>query len=121
MIDSFVSSIFWTTLVVLDAVISIRLALMYRRDYDTRKLMFIIGLIITSQTYIVTMYGITSSPIARRIFEWCPLPILFAFIFSILNDRFSINLTKYYRLFLGVVAVTIAFFLFPFRFLHYSY
>ncbi len=116
MIDPFLLSIFWMSLVALNGVISVKLALMYRKDYDKRKLMFIIGLILTSQTYIVVMQGLNSSPLMRRVFEWCPLPLVFAFLFSVLNDRFDVNLSKCYRVFLGVVAVTISLFFIPLPF-----
>lgn len=116
MIDPFISSILWLTLVAVDVIISIRLALMYRKDYDKRKLMFIIGLSLTSFTYIVAIYGINSSALARRVFEWCPTPIMFAFIFSIFNDRFNFSLTKYYKVFLAIVATTISLFFIPFPF-----
>ena len=110
MIAPFLSSIFWATLFVVDVFISARLALMYRQDFDIRKLMFIIGLILTSLTYVVAIQGIGSSPLSRRVLEWCPLPIMFAFIFSIFNDRFNPNLIKYYKIFLCIVAVTVSLF-----------
>ena len=116
MIDPFLLTVFWVSLVVMNCAISVRLALMYRKDYDKRKLMFIIGLVLTSHTFIVTLQGINSSPLLRRVFEWCPLPIVFAFLFSVLNDRFDLNLSKCYKVFLGVVAVTIGLFFIPLPF-----
>ncbi len=116
MIDPFLLSIFWASLVALNGVISVKLALMYRKDYDKRKLMFIIGLILTSQTYIVVMQGPSNSDLLRRVFEWCPMPLVFAFLFSVLNDRFDFNLSKYYKIFLGIVAVTISLFFIPLPF-----
>jgi len=116
MIDPFLLSIFWVTLVALNGAISLKLALMYRKDYDKRKLMFIIGLLLTSQTYIVVMQGINSTPLMRRVFEWCPLPLVFAFLFSIFSDRFNLNPSKCYKIFLGVVAITIGLFFVPLPF-----
>lgn len=116
MIDPFVSSIFWAMLAALDIFISVRLALMYRQDFDRIKLMFVIGLLFSSHTYIAGILGISSSPVMRRTFEWCPVPILFAFIFSIFSDRFNIDLAKYYKIFLATVAVTVSLFYIPLPF-----
>jgi PAS domain S-box-containing protein len=116
MIDPFLLSVFWTSLIALNGVISLKLALMYRKDYDKRKLMFIIGLVLTSQTYIVVMQGPHNSDLLRRVFEWCPLPLVFAFLFSVFGDRFKLDLSKCYKIFLGVVAVTISLFFVPLPF-----
>ncbi len=116
MIAPFLLSIFWVSLLGINGVISLKLALMYRKDYDKRKLMFIIGLIFISQTYVVVMQGPSNSDLLRRVFEWCPLPLVFAFLFSVFGDRFNLNLSKCYKIFLGVVAVTISLFFIPLSF-----
>ncbi|MDG6223818.1 MAG: PAS domain S-box protein [Candidatus Bathyarchaeota archaeon] len=116
MIDSFLLSILWISLVGLNGLISVRLALMYRKDYDKRKLMFIIGLILTSHAYLASLQGINSSPLMRRVFEWCSLPLVFAFLFSVFNDRFNLDLSKCYKIFLGLVTVTIGLFFIPLPF-----
>lgn len=99
MIQILVSSLLWTLLIVADMAISIRLGVLYRRDSDKRKLMFIFGLLLCSFTYLVAIFGIDSFPLSRSIFEWCPLPIEFAFVFSLLNDRFKDNLASFSTVF----------------------
>ncbi|MCW4034210.1 MAG: PAS domain S-box protein, partial [Candidatus Bathyarchaeota archaeon] len=115
MID-IVSSSLWIALVLVDITITARLALMYRKDHDERKLMFIIGLLILSQSYVIIVAGVNISPIATRVFDWCPVPLLFAFIFNLFSDRFKYGVRAYYKMFLVIVATTIALFFVPLPF-----
>ncbi|MFA5365003.1 MAG: PAS domain S-box protein [Candidatus Bathyarchaeia archaeon] len=108
MVD-FVSGL-WIALVFVDVMISVRLVLMYRKDHDERKLMFAIGLLLISHIYSLVTTGINWTPLATRVFEWCPLPLMAAFIFNLLSDRFDHNLKAYYKIFLGIVGLTIALF-----------
>ena len=113
MIPALVSSILWTMLIATDIAIAIRLGRLYRQDSDKRKLMFICGLLLCSFAYFAAILGIDSFPLSRTIFEWCPLPIEFAFILSILNDRFKNNVGKFFNGFLIVMAATIGLFFVP--------
>ena len=82
MIDPLLLNFFLVSLVVLNGIISVRLALMYRKDYDKRKLMFIIGLLLTSHAFLASIQGTNNSSLLRQVFEWCPLPMVFGFLFK---------------------------------------
>ena len=58
--------------------------------------------------------GTGFSPLVGNIFEWSAFPILFAFLFTLLNDRFNLDLKKCYKFFLiGTAATFFLFFLAP--------
>jgi PAS domain S-box-containing protein len=111
--DYLVSSILWSALCVLNIFIATRMALMYKKDHDLRKLMFVIGLLIISNIYIMAIIGIDGFTFSRRIFDWCTLPLLSAFIFSLLHDRFSTGLNKTFKVFLLSVTFTFLIFFVP--------
>ena len=113
MIDHLMSSILWFALILLDLFLVARFSLMYRKDHDKLKLMVAIGLLITAQIYALTIIGIDSSPLTKRIYEWSPLPILFTFIFILLHDRFKWTSDSAYKIFLFVLAITIVLFFIP--------
>ena len=116
MIDIIFSHILWTTLIALDLLLSIRLASMYTKDHDKRKLMLTIGLLFTLCTYCIPLFGIDYNDFSRRVFEWCPIPILYAIFTSVLNDRYEIDLNKYYNGFLFTVSLTLFLFFIPLPF-----
>jgi PAS domain S-box-containing protein len=105
--------ILWTTVIGLDLIISIRLARMYRRDSDIRKLMFIIGLIMCINFYATALLGIESFPLARNISEWALLPLLLAFILTSLHERFKLDSSKCYKIFMAGTILTIVLFIIP--------
>jgi signal transduction histidine kinase len=113
MIDYIIASILWIILVAIDLIVSIRLALMYKQDHDPRKLMFGIGLLFVMHTYVFPVYGLDSFTFSRRIFEWCSLPILFAFILSAANAQFKMSMSKCFNTFLAVTTLTIILFFIP--------
>lgn len=112
MIPYLFSSILWAALIALDLIITRKLYSMYRRDNDLQKLMFTIGLLICMPVYALAIVGIDSFPLARNVFDWSPLPILLAFGYTLLNDRFSLDIKKCYKLFLVGTAFTVALFFF---------
>src|SRR4030067_3220478 len=98
--DTFLfSSIFWGVLIALDLLIARRLVLMYQKDRDVQKLMFIIGLLMCTPVYAFAATGIDRLPIARSVFDWSPLPVLLAFLVTLLSDKFSLDSKKCFRLF----------------------
>jgi PAS domain S-box-containing protein len=112
---NFVSGL-WFALVLVDVMISVRLALMFRKDHDERKLMFIIGLLMISHIYSLVATGLNWTPLAIRVFEWCPVPLMAAFIFNLLLERNNRSVRVYYIAFLGVVALTVGLFFVPLPF-----
>lgn len=113
MIDYLFASILWALLIGIDLIISTRLALMYRKDHDLQKLMFGIGLLFVMQTYIMVICGLETSFFSRKVFEWCSLPILFAFILSTVNTKFKLCMSKCFGIFLTVTTITIMLFFIP--------
>jgi len=105
--------ILWATLMGLDLAISILLARMYRRDSDVRKLMFIIGLLFCLNIYAIAIVGVNSFPQANNILEWSPLPLLLAFMFTSLHERFNVDSRKCYRFFMIGIVLTIVLFIIP--------
>ena len=103
----------WGALIGLDLSISILLARMYRRDSDIRKLMFIIALLFCLNIYAIAIVGANSFPQANNILEWAPLPLLLAFIFTSLHERFNVDVRKCYRFFMIGVFLTIVLFIVP--------
>jgi len=89
------------------------MALMYKKDHDLRKLMFVIALLIISNIYIMAIIGLDRFTFSRRIFDWCIIPLLSAFILSLLHDRFSTELNKTFKVFLLCVFFTFLFFFVP--------
>jgi PAS domain S-box-containing protein len=102
----------WIALIGLDLAISTVLARKYRRDFDIRKLMFIIGLLMCINVYAIAILGIESFPQAENILGWSPLPLLLAFIFTSLHERFGLDSKTCYKFFiLGTVLTIILFFI----------
>jgi PAS domain S-box-containing protein len=93
--------------------ISARLARMYRRDSDIRKLMFIIGLLMCINLYAVAIIGIESFSLAKNILEWATLPLLLAFILTSLRERFNLDSKKCYKIFMTGTVLTIFLFAIP--------
>jgi PAS domain S-box-containing protein len=113
MISHELSLILWIALIGLDLAISIVLARKYRRDFDIRKLMFIIGLLMCINVYAIAIAGIESFPQAGNILGWSPLPLLLAFIFTSLHERFGLNSNTCYKFFIFGTVLTIALFVVP--------
>jgi PAS domain S-box-containing protein len=113
MITHMFSAALWIILIALDVAISARLAKMYRKDSDTRKLMFIIGLLMCINVHVTAIVGIDSFPIATNISNWAPLPIILAFIFSTLHEKCRPDPTRCYKIFLTGTALTIIMFFVP--------
>ena len=113
MIDYLLSSILWIALIILDLFLVARFALMHRKDYDKLKLMVAIGLLITTLIYVMAIIGINTYPLTKRVYDWSSLPILFTFIFILLHDRFKWSINSAYKIFLGVLAITIVLFFLP--------
>ena len=113
MIDYLYSSILWVILIGLDFLVARRLFFMYRKDRDLRKLMFAIGLATCTPVYFLAFAGIDSFPFSRSIFDWSPLPILLAFVFTLLNERLNLSLKNCFWLFLGGTALTFGLFFLP--------
>ena len=113
MISYIFPSTLWSILIGLDFTISIRLARMYRRDNDIRKLMFIIGLIMFIHVYAIAIIGAESFSLARNMLEWSPIPLLLAFIFTSSHDVFNVDAKKCYRYFIIGTVVTIILFVIP--------
>jgi PAS domain S-box-containing protein len=113
MISYIWSLVFWTALIGLDLAISIVLAQKYRRDFDIRKIMFIIGLLMCINVYVIAVTGIESFPQARNILGWSPLPLLLAFIFTSIHERFSLDSKTCYKFFMFGTALTIVLSIFP--------
>src|SRR4030042_2506165 len=113
MISYTFSSILWLTLIGLNLAISARLARMYRQDFDIRKLMFIIGLLMCINVYAIAIAGIESFLLARNILEWSPLPLLLAFILTSLHERCKKGSAKCYKFFLTGTAFSIVMFFVP--------
>jgi PAS domain S-box-containing protein len=113
MISNILSLMLWFTLIVLDLMISIRLARMYRRDSDFRKLMIIIGLIMCIGFYAAASLGIENFPLARNISEWALFPILLAFILTSLHERFKLDSSKCYKIFITGTILAIVYLFIP--------
>jgi PAS domain S-box-containing protein len=113
MISNTFSSILWITLIGLDLAISARLARMYRRDSDIRKLMFIIGLLMCISLYVIAIIGIEGFSQAKNILEWTTLPLLLAFILTSLHERFNLDSNKCYKIFMTGTVSTIFLFAIP--------
>jgi PAS domain S-box-containing protein len=113
MVAPFYFSILWAGLITLDLLIATRLFSLYQNDHDVRKLMFTIGLLMCTPIYVLAIVGIDSSPLARSIFDWSPLPVLLAFLFTLLNDRFKLDLKNCFRLFTVGTSLTFVLFFAP--------
>ena len=113
MISYTFSSVLWIILIGLDLALSARLARMYRRDSDIRKLMFIIGLLMFINVYAIAIVGIDSFSLARNILEWSPLPLLLAFILTSLLERRKPDSNKFYKFFMAGTAFAIVMFFVP--------
>ena len=110
---SFAYSILWVTLISLDLMIARKLFGMYRKDGDIQKIMFTIGLLTCMPVYALAIMGISSFPFATSIFDWSSLPILLAFIFTLLGNRFNLDLKKSFKLFLAGTFLTFVLFFLP--------
>ena len=116
MINPLISTVLWVCLIGLDVSAASRLVTLYRRDLDKRKLIFAVGLLLYVGIYVTAIIGINVSPFAQRVFEWSSLPILSAFIFNLVNERFKIGISKLFKSFLFVTALTFALFFIPLPF-----
>ncbi len=87
---------------------------MYRKDGDSRKFMFAIGLLMCIPLYVFTILGIDNSLLPKNIFYWSPLTILLAFIYTLLSEIFSSKLKKYKNLFLLGTVLTVALYFIPY-------
>jgi PAS domain S-box-containing protein len=114
MIPYLYSSILWATLIALDFLIAGKLFLLYRKDKDTRKIMFTIGLLTCSLVYVLAITGIHDFYVFRNIFYGAPVPILLAFALILLYNRFKVKEKISFRLFLVATAIIIALFFVPF-------
>jgi PAS domain S-box-containing protein len=102
-----ISTIFWAALIGIDIIISYRLGSLYRKDKDKRKIMFLVGLLLCSLTYIAAILGIYSSTIATSVYGWSSLPILCAYIFVLSSDIWGKSLLPpFYKIFLAICAAT---------------
>ena len=114
MIPYLFSSALWATLIALDFFLAKKLYVLYKKDCDVRKLMFTIGLLMCTPIYASAIIGTDFSPLVGNIFEWSAFPILFAFLFTLLNDRFNFDLKRCYKFFLiGIATTFFLFFLAP--------
>ena len=75
--------------------------------------MFTIGLPMCIPVYTLAITGINISILSRNIFDWSPLPVLLAFIFILLYDKFTLNPSKITKIFLLGTALTIGLFFVP--------
>jgi PAS domain S-box-containing protein len=112
MIPYHFSTILWTILISLDIVLAAKLSLLYRKDRDSRKPMFTIGLLMCIPIYFSAIVGISSSVFVANLFGWSAFPILLAFLFTLLNYRFGFDPKKGLKLFLVGTAATIVLFFF---------
>ncbi len=112
MLDILLSNSLWGILIAVDIILSIELSLNFKKDHDLRKVMFVFGLLFVMQTYFIAIVG-NSTIVAQRIFQWCTLPILTAFVITLLNTIFKINLKKCFYVFVGIMAATISLFIIP--------
>lgn len=87
--------------------------MMHRGDGDYRKLMFAIGLLMCIPLYAVAIVGLDTSVVTRQIFEWTALPMLLAFIFTLLNERVEIHPKLYLTIFISATALTFVSFIVP--------
>ena len=87
---------------------------MYRKDGDSRKVMFAIGLLMCIPLYVFTILGIDNSLLPKNIFYWSPLTIILAFIYTLLSEIFSSKLKKYKNLFLLGTVLTVALYFIPY-------
>ena len=112
MIPYLFSSILWIGLIALDLLLARKLCSMYHKDGDLRKFMFAIGLLMCTPVYALAIVGIDSFPFSRNIFDWSPLPVLMAFGYTLLCDRFKIDLQKCYKIFSVGTVFTVGLFFF---------
>lgn len=108
-------SIFWTALIAIDLILARKLFKMYQKDSDVQKLMFTIGLLMCMPVYALAILGINSFPFAINIFSWSPLPILLAFIFTLMGDRFNLDLKHIFKLYFAGVILTFVLFFVPLK------
>ncbi|MCW4024116.1 MAG: PAS domain S-box protein [Candidatus Bathyarchaeota archaeon] len=113
MIPFFYSLLLWGAIITLDFAVAIKIFLLYRKDKDTRKLMFTIGLLICSGIYILAAIGVGNTFFEKNVFYWSPLPILLAFILTLLDNRFFIGNKKIFPVFLLGTAISVALFFVP--------
>ena len=105
--------LFWLVLIALDVIVARKLFIMYRKDGDVQKIMFAVGLLMCMPIYALAIIGINSFPYSINVFSWSALPILLAFIFTILGDTFSFDLKKAFRLFIVGTLLTFVLFFVP--------
>lgn len=98
--DYVISTPLWSILIAFDFLISIKLFLMYKKDSDIRKIMFITGLLACVPIYLVAIIGTNSSQLAENILNWSPLPILLAFILALLCNRLNLDSKKCFKYFI---------------------
>jgi len=112
---SYIYASLLSALIAIDLLISIKLVSIYRIDHDIRKTMFTIGILMCIPIYAGTIFGANNFESASNIFYWSPLPILMAFIFTLLNYRFNLNLKIVSAAFSGAVALTLVLYFVPFQ------
>src|SRR5665647_1403504 len=105
--------ILWVALIILDLILARKLFKMYQKDNDVQKLMFTIGLLMCMPVYALAILGINNFPLSINVFGWSPLPILLAFIFTMLYERFNLELKKIFKLYVFGVLLTFVLFFVP--------
>jgi PAS domain S-box-containing protein len=113
MIPPIYSLLLWSAITAIVFALAGKLFLLYLKDNDARKLIFTIGLLICSFIYILAAIGVGDSYIERNIFYWSPLPIVLAFILTLLDNRFCIGDKKILQAFLIGTAISVALFFVP--------
>ena len=108
-------SIFWVLLIIVDCLVARKLLILYKKDHDTQKIMFAIGLLMCVPFNSVAIFGLSNSLyLASNIIEWAPLPILLSLLFFLLSERFNLNLARCFRVFILGVLITSSLFFIPY-------